>query len=343
MAGPYLSTRLMAYSAAALFAAGAFLGFVEGFIPGGPPLSLIPVLAAVPFALFLLTWGPHLPRRVLAPLGPIGVALIAVAVATTPGAGDGAVLYIGPVVWTAFFFGRRGAITIVACIGVAHAAALAALPTADGYADRWVDVVVSVSVVAVVVQALARENSALLGRIAAEARTDHLTGVLNRRGFYEIASRCVAQARRDESSVAVAMFDLDFFKKVNDEWGHEVGDRVLAYLAATLVIHSRDVDVVARVGGEEFVVLLPRCTADDAEDFTRRVRAALAEPLRTDLPVAKVSAGVSASIAPPNIALLLHRADEALYAAKGAGRDRTVIYQPDGADHVSPVAIPERQ
>lgn len=135
-----LNKRLIAYTAAAMYGGAAFVVLIEDFIPGGPSYSIVPGLVALVLVTFLLAAGPRLPRWGLAPVGPIGAGLIAYALATSPGGGDGAVLYRWPVLWTAFLFGRRGAVSIVACIGVAHGLALLALPDAGASPDRWVDV-----------------------------------------------------------------------------------------------------------------------------------------------------------------------------------------------------------
>jgi predicted signal transduction protein with EAL and GGDEF domain len=228
---------------------------VEGAIPGGPALSLIPALAAMVLVALIVAVGPRLPESALAALGPIGAALIAYAIATTPtGQGDGVLLYIWPVLWVAYFFGRRASVVIVVWIGVVQGAALIHL---NGVLDRWIDLVVSVGIVAVVVQVLSERNDRLVARLAAEARVDKLTGVLNRRGFEERAAIEVERARREGYSVGVASFDIDYFKRVNDEWGHDAGDRVLERLGAVFRTESRTVDIVGRLGGEEFVALLP--------------------------------------------------------------------------------------
>lgn len=315
----------MAYTAAALYGGAAFDGGVEAFIPGDPSIAIPPVLVAIAITVLLVLLGPRLPRRALAPLGPIGVALIAVSLAATPGAGDGAVLYMWPVMWTTFFFGRRGAVVVVACVGVAHAITLLALPAASSYPGRWVDVMVSVSVVAAVILMLLRRNDMLIDQLAEEARTDALTGLLNRRGFDELALLELAHARREARPIAVVMFDIDYFKRVNDEWGHETGDRVLVRIGELLAMHSRDIDVAARVGGEEFVVLLPGCNSLDAELFAERIRGALATDGSEGLPSVRVSAGVMAAFAPNDVEALLAGADAALYSAKRAGRDRIVV------------------
>jgi diguanylate cyclase (GGDEF)-like protein len=320
----------MAYTAAGMYAAAAFDGAISFLLPDDPSGSIAPCLGALVIVAFLLTIGPRLPRWGLAPVGPIGVALIAYGLGTMVGAGDGAVLYVWPVFWTSFFFGRRGAFAIVAFVGVAHGLALLSLPGDSSYLGRWVDVMVSSVVVATVVLMLVRRNEDLLARLAGEARTDTLTGLLNRRGFDERASLELAHASRSGQSVAVASFDLDHFKHINDEWGHDTGDRVLARAGEVLTDNSRNIDIAARFGGEEFVVLLPGSDSEDADAFTQRIRRALATSDASGLPTVGVSAGVIASSAPEAIEEILQAADAALYEAKRTGRNRTVITERRG-------------
>jgi diguanylate cyclase (GGDEF)-like protein len=315
----------MAYSAAAMYGGAICIDVIDAIVPGGSGFSTTPDLVGLGIVAVILAVGPRLPRWVLASLSPVGVALLAYAVASVPGAGDGAVLYMWPVLWTVFFFGLPGAIAVVACIGVAHGLVLISLAPTDGYFDRWVDVMSAVSVVAAVVQMLMRTNERLHAHLVAEARTDKLTGLLNRRGFDERAAVELAHARRETSSIAVASFDLDYFKRINDEWGHETGDRVLAFLGAALTSQSREVDIIARFGGEEFVALLPGTDSAEADAFTRRIRRALADADASGLPRVRVSAGVASAIAPESIEPLLQRADSALYTAKRDGRNRTEI------------------
>ncbi len=319
-----LNKRVMAYTASAIYGACAVDGVIEGFLPGDPRFSLLPVVVVLVIFVMLLLVGPRLPRWGLFVLGPVGVGLIAYALATTPGPGDGAVLYGLPVLWTTLFFGRRGAVSILACVGAAHAIVLLALPAASSYPGRWVDVIVSVTAIAIVVLVLERRNELLLTRLAGEARTDALTGLLNRRGFDERALIELAHAKRENRSVAIAAFDIDHFKHINDEWGHQTGDRVLSRIGALLSAECRDIDVAARLGGEEFVVLLPGEDCAGAEAFTERVRGALATSDVSGLPAVRVSAGVDVAISPENIQTMLQRADSALYAAKRTGRDRTM-------------------
>ncbi len=314
----------MAYTAAAMYGAAALDGTLEGLLPGDPSFALVPVLIAFVAVTFLLAVGPRLPSWALALLGPLGVGVIAAALATTPGAGDGAILYTLPVLWSAFFFGRPGAGAIVACIAVAHAAVLLVLPAASSYPGRWLDVMVVVCVGSLVVLVLKERNESLLAQLAGEARTDTLTGLLNRRGFDEHATAAFALARRRATPLTLVAFDIDYFKRINDEWGHEMGDRVLARAGMLLTSLARDIDVVARMGGEEFTVLLPDAELADGEAFSERVREAFAQSDPAGTPCVRLSAGVASYEGPMDIDELLERADAALYEAKRSGRDRTV-------------------
>ena len=328
--------RFMAYTAAAMWGAAWLDGLLEGLLPNDPPFALVPVIAAFVMFCLLLTVGRRLPRRVFPALGPLGVAAIAYALSQSPGAGDGAVLYTMPVLWTTFFYGRTGAVGILGCMALAHAAMLLVLPASSVYPGRWLDVMVSVTASAVVVLALENRNQALLARLSAEARTDPLTGLLNRRGLEERAAVQIAHGRRDNRPIALAGFDLDHFKCINDRWGHETGDRVLVRLARLLVHEGRDIDTIARVGGEEFVVLLPNTDLAGARAFTDRVRAGLAiESADAAVPAVHVSAGIVSSSFPEDLSTLLQRADSALYAAKRAGRDRTMSWVTDGEQRVA--------
>jgi diguanylate cyclase (GGDEF)-like protein len=313
--------RVVSLSGAAIYAGAAFAGIIEHLIPGGEQFSLLPAIAALGIAGLVVLVGPRLPRLALAALGPLGAALIAVSMANTTGYSDAAVLYMWPAVWTAFFFGTRGTAFIVAWIGLAHGAALLALPEVQANADRWFDVVLAVLVVAAVVRTLAARNERLVERLLDEARVDPLTGLLNRRGLEERMEAEIARAAREETPLGAVVFDLDHFKRVNDEHGHELGDRVLVWLGGLLKQQARGVDVTSRVGGEEFVVLLPDADDEAARVFAERVRVAVAESGRG----LTISAGAASARAPVDGQLLLAAADQALYAAKRGGRNRTVI------------------
>jgi diguanylate cyclase (GGDEF)-like protein len=321
--------RIMAYTAAAIYGIAGLDGAIGGVLPDDPTFAVLPVIVVFVMFALLMAFGPRLPRSGLALLGPLGVVLIAYALITTPGPTDAAVLYALPVFWTTFFFGRRGAFWIIACVAVAHAVALLAMPAVDSYPGRWLDVMVSGCGVAGVVLVLEQRNELLVARLANEARTDPLTGLLNRRGFDEHAAREFAHVGRDGVPIALLTLDIDHFKQVNDAWGHIVGDRVLANLARILATETRGIDVAARLGGEEFAVLMPGSDAAGAAAFVERVRADLEASAGPDLPAVRVSAGVVATTEPLDVQVMLESVDRALYAAKRGGRDRTVVGRHD--------------
>jgi diguanylate cyclase (GGDEF)-like protein len=154
-----------------------------------------------------------------------------------------------------------------------------------------------------------REIQAQASALAALADSDPLTGVANRRRWdAELETRC-AEGRRSGEPLSVALLDLDHFKRYNDEHGHMAGDRLLKAVTAAWSAMLRPPDLLARLGGEEFGVLLPGCAATAAE--------AIAERLRAATPVATtVSVGVAQWDGEENVVAVLARADDALYAAK---------------------------
>jgi diguanylate cyclase (GGDEF)-like protein len=157
------------------------------------------------------------------------------------------------------------------------------------------------------------------------AMVDEVTGLFNRRAFFDLAERELARALRTGAPCAVLMLDLDHFKSVNDEHGHRAGDRVLAAFGALLRRSVRPQDVAGRLGGEEFGVLITQAGAKEAAIVAERVRAAAAGTLLGGLPrVVTVSAG--SAVCPAGAALdqALARADAALRLAKAQGRNRVV-------------------
>lgn len=148
------------------------------------------------------------------------------------------------------------------------------------------------------------------------ARTDPLTGLPNRRWFEELAQRELARSDRTGSSVALAVIDLDDFKKINDRQGHAAGDSVLRRVAETAGRIFRSVDLAARLGGDEFAVLLPDVDSHSALVALRRFQEAL---LLDPAPSVTCSIGV-VQVAGGSLEDALRLADEALYRAKGAGK-----------------------
>lgn len=159
------------------------------------------------------------------------------------------------------------------------------------------------------------------------ATTDGLTGVLNRRHWMESAVTHFNLARRHGRGLVVLMLDIDFFKRINDSRGHQVGDRALVLFAEALRQVVRQPDLVGRYGGEEFCVLLPMSDVAAAQAVDQRLRAAIVRDVNPKLGFELTfSAGVAAlNDDQATLDEVIARADKALYAAKQAGRDRLVV------------------
>lgn len=159
------------------------------------------------------------------------------------------------------------------------------------------------------------------------ASTDHLTGALSRRAWNERAGVEIARAKRYGRPLSLAILDIDHFKRVNDRYGHPAGDIVIQSIAELCTVSLRQSDLFGRLGGEEFVLLMPETMPDEAYAAVERIRIVFSKnPHHLGEPVyVTVSIGL-ASLADgdPGLASLLDRADKALYEAKAAGRNRTM-------------------
>ena len=167
--------------------------------------------------------------------------------------------------------------------------------------------------------------------ILREARTDALTTVGTRHVFEERLRAEYARAALHQWPFSVALVDLDHFKRVNDHWGHTVGDKVLRVVAEALRAEARVTDVVARYGGDEFVLLMPETSASDAVTALERMRRRIASASWPDGPAFTMSCGIAEWSGQPedDEAALLERADAALYSAKRGGRNRVdVLFTP---------------
>lgn len=180
-----------------------------------------------------------------------------------------------------------------------------------------------------------------------EAFGDYLTGLANRRAFFEAAEQELGRSRVVPRSTSVITFDADNFKAINDRHGHPGGDAVLQHLAAILAETFREVDVVARIGGEEFAVLLPSTDLPRAAVVAERLRSVIASQV-VHFDGSRIRYTVSAGVAcvdngEGGIDLLLKRADQALYAAKRAGRNRVERWRPEleGTPARTPGPLPQ--
>jgi diguanylate cyclase len=160
------------------------------------------------------------------------------------------------------------------------------------------------------------------------ATTDALTGLLNRHAFLESTAREVARTKRYNDKLSVVLLDVDHFKHINDKRGHAAGDMVLSAVGKLLLAALRTCDIVARWGGEEFVLMLPSTSIDGGEDVAERVRALLEHADIKDgngdnIPVT-ASFGVAAYSIGETLEQVIDRADRAMYRAKSGGRNRVM-------------------
>ena len=158
------------------------------------------------------------------------------------------------------------------------------------------------------------------------ANRDYLTKLYNRRFFFDMADQLYKNAKRNNSDIAVAMMDIDFFKKVNDSYGHDAGDFVLKGISKTLMKNVRESDVVARFGGEEFCLLITNSKPDAALKMVEKIRQIIEKEIfvfnKTEISVT-ISCGLAAKLG-SSLGRMIKDSDSALYQAKDGGRNRCV-------------------
>jgi len=169
------------------------------------------------------------------------------------------------------------------------------------------------------------ENARRYSEARKLAETDALTGLYNQRYFHETLRREIMRAHRYQRNLALIVFDLDDFKTVNDQIGHLAGDRVLAQAADRLREAVRSVDVACRIGGDEFAVILPESSSEDADQLYRRVQNAMRGTALGDQERLRMSAGIAELQHGDTAASMFERADSALYRAKELGKDRADV------------------
>lgn len=169
------------------------------------------------------------------------------------------------------------------------------------------------------------ELNEALAKLELLATTDQLTGAFNRHKFEELAAEELERISRYNYQLAVVLFDIDHFKKINDTYGHFIGDRVLKELVSLLEAHVRQADTVVRWGGEEFLVLAPHTDQKGIEELSEKLREAVESYHFPD--VGRVTISLGATVYRPEESLdrFLTRADEALYDAKSSGRNCAVF------------------
>ena len=310
---------------AMLTACGA-MGTTLTFLPGQDttPALLIFGLAAIVFGLVLVlrpTAAPPWASQAL-----IGTVTILISLAASSGdarAADVPVFYVLVAIYSFYFFSATAGFAQVAFAGAAYAVVLWGNVPLDTGVARWAVTVAGMVVAGLMVRSMNRDVDRLVGELDATAARDPLTGVLNRRGLDERLGIELARSRRTSEPLTVIACDLDGLKQINDEHGHAAGDDALALTADVLASGLRDLDVLARTGGDEFLILLPNCEMESgvriADELREQVRAAA----ETESWPVTVSMGVAC--APPlplDPEALTVASDQALYRSKSLGRDR---------------------
>ena len=291
------------------------------------PLLICSALAAA-FGVMLTCWPRLAPSWTSqAMIGLITVLISVAAAATDPNVtgrvADVQVFYVLVAVYAFYFFRARAGFGQVALAGVGYAAVLWHETTLATGVSRWVTTMVAMVVAGLMVRAMNREVDSLVDELDATAARDPLTATLNRRGLAERLGIELTRARRAHEPLTVLAADLDGLKTVNDEHGHAAGDEALLLTADVLAGALRDVDVLARIGGDEFLVLLPNCDTDDGVRRAEELREAVFKASRNESWPVSLSIGVATC---PPLPLdpdaVTGAADSALYRAKALGRNQ---------------------
>lgn len=312
-AAPPDERRAQATSLGALFLAGGAVAVLYLFLPhsGAPPDWVVASGAGCAFALGLLLLGlrGRSPRWLLHGGVLVGIGLVTAIVAaskTAATASWAAALYTWTAAYTGHWFSRWTARAYWALAAAGFGLAVLAGNPLNG-ANAFVVVTTTVFVIGT-------EVSRLSERLRRQAETDSLTGLANRRGFLSAARVTMGRATRGGAKVSLAMIDLDGFKAINDGKGHQAGDAVLRSLAAWWSVRIRRDDLLTRIGGDEFVLMLPGMGAAAATDLVQRLGGHH---------ICRWSAGVVEWDCEESLESLLARADRSLYAAKGDSVEQT--------------------
>jgi diguanylate cyclase (GGDEF)-like protein len=289
-------------------------------------LAVVAALAALTAAVLILG-QERLPSHVVPLVTATGTLLVSLALIFNgerhggPAGGD-EMYYLWVVLYAAYFFRPLATGIQVALVLVAYGVALAVIDPGTIAVSRWLSTAGLVIGSAVVVSLLSSRIARLVSDLERTARTDYLTGLPNRLAFEERFEEEVKRAARSGRPLALLLGDLDSFKEINDRLGHVAGDAALAELGRLLPEGLRAVDTAARVGGDEFAVLLPDTDATGAEEVAVR----LAESVQARAPLGKVPLTISFGISAydrdgTTLDELTRAADEALYGAKRSTAD----------------------
>jgi diguanylate cyclase (GGDEF)-like protein/putative nucleotidyltransferase with HDIG domain len=332
-----LAARTFAY----LFAAGGLLVFASLALPHGSQLDELGVAGMATGALLVVPilvgvydrmplWGFHL-------LFVGATCLITGVTYFSGGSGSAYPLFYLWVSLCAFYFLKpRQAVAQLAWIATAYGLLLILHPASGSGVGGWLITIGTVSIAGIVVGLLRDRLDVTIGRLADAARTDPLTGLLNRTAFRDLVEVEIERARRSDRPVSLLLADLDGFKELNRRLGDQAGDRTLRRLGALLGESKRRIDGAARTYGEEFALIVPDTDEHGAYLQAERTRLAVQEAFAGDQAPLTISFGVVGFPAHAASAdELVRRGEQALDAAKQLGRNRTVLFSPELAGLLS--------
>ncbi|UJA19321.1 GGDEF domain-containing protein [Thermoleophilia bacterium SCSIO 60948] len=326
---PFTDDERMAPIAAWLYAAAGLIALAALLLPQSETENRIPLAIAASsgfvFAALIYLMRNHLPRWFFHISTAGGTLLTGFCVIFSGGSNSPYVwLLLWVAAFSAYFFTFRQTVAHLVFAGAVFGVALEIHEGPDDGAVHVFFAIAALIIASLMIgrlvserRSLERDRERLLAVALEEARTDPLTGLLNRRAWIDGLDRELARASRSGEPVSIAMLDLDHFKEYNDAHGHPAGDRVLIEASAAWMRVLRPTDQIARHGGEEFTVAMPGTDLDHAAEIVERLRAATPQGQRC-------SAGVTRWDGRETASGLVARADVLLYEAKAQGRDRTV-------------------
>jgi diguanylate cyclase (GGDEF)-like protein len=312
---------------AVLFVLGGLTMVVTLFAPaeGRPPVvAFLPVGVACFVLAAYLGMSRKVPDWALLATPPLGT-LVVTAIMSIEGTTSGTpFFYLWPMLVAAYFFNERDVLLnfLLVC-GSFAVALLFWVPVDDGRLIMFLDTVVAVGVVAALVFMLKTQVGRLVTGMHKASTTDALTETLNRGAFQQRLQEAVAGLE----PVVLALLDLDHFKRVNDRFGHPAGDRALRRFCEIVRGEARLGDVLGRLGGEEFGLLLAATELDGARHFAERLRATVARETAAGEVGLTVSIGLAEAAPGMSADELFRSADLALYSAKDAGRNKVAVYR----------------
>ena len=317
-----------------LMLAGALLAGVTVVLPphaaGSEALVIASGALAMVAGVVLLAIQRTVPEVAIGSAVAIGTVLITLATregGIEAGTGDNQMLYVWVCLFSFYFLSLPHALGQLALVAIAYGWLLGrqAVP-AEAAVTQWVVTLGTLLIAGLVVARLRGWLERLVCELGDRARVDGLTSLLNREAFEERATVEFLHAARSGTHTALLVADVDEFKTINDTLGHHAGDQVLRQVAMVLDSETRGVDVVARTGGDEFLILLPGADALAAKEVGQRLRIAVRRGAGKDDLRLTLSVGVAVALgAERSLDTLWQDADQAMYQAKRGGGDAVAV------------------